>query len=171
MGGPMFDLDVFIEQCTETLGDPQPQLAIKEILGRAVSDPSGVAAALPPVEAELAPLYSSRLLTIVKVVWAPAMALPPHDHRMWAAIGIYQGAEENAFWRRGPEGIIESGGKALSTSEVLLLGDDAIHSVTNPRSHEYTGAIHIYGGDFMARPRSMWDPGTMREEPADGETV
>jgi predicted metal-dependent enzyme (double-stranded beta helix superfamily) len=167
----MFDVDSFVGDCIVALDESRPQLAIKEILARAVSDPSGIAAALPPVTAELAPIYSSEVLTIVKVVWAPTMSLPPHDHRMWAAIGIYGGAEDNAFWRRVPEGIVSSGRKALTTSDVLLLGDDVIHSVTNPGIRNYTGAIHIYGGDFMNEPRSMWDPESMREGPADGETV
>lgn len=167
----MFDVDAFISDCIAALDDPEPQRAIEEILTRAVSDPSSIEAALPPVKAELTPLYSSEVLTVVKVVWAPTMSLPPHDHRMWAAIGIYGGAEDNAFWCRGPEGIVPTGRKAVETSEVLVLGDDAIHSVSNPRARDYTGAIHIYGGDFMNEPRSMWDPASMQEGPADGETV
>ena len=27
----------------------------------------------------------------------------PHDHRMWAAIGIYSGREDNIFWRKVPD--------------------------------------------------------------------
>jgi predicted metal-dependent enzyme (double-stranded beta helix superfamily) len=167
----VFDLDTFISDCIVALEDPRPQLAIKELLSRAVSDPAGVEAALPPVRAELVPLYASEALTVAKVVWAPSMSLPPHDHLMWAAIGIYGGAEDNAFWRREREGIVRSGGTMLATSDVLLLGDDAVHSVTNPGNREYTGAIHIYGGDFMNRPRSMWDPESLTEGPATGESV
>ena len=167
----MFDLDDLIGACTDALGDPNPRLAIKEILAEAVSDPSSVERALPPRRAELVPLYSSADLTIVKVIWAPAMALAPHDHRMWAAIGIYGGKEDNSFFRRTPTGLMSSGGRQLSVSEVVLLGHDAIHSVTNPLGREYTGAIHIYGGDFMNEPRSIWDTETMEEQPADGETV
>ena len=28
------------------------------------------------------------------------MDIYPHDHRMWAAIGIYAGEEDNAIYRR-----------------------------------------------------------------------
>ena len=167
----MFDLDHLIGACTAALGETNPRLAIKEILAEVVSDPSSVERALPPQRAELAPLFSSPDLTIVKVIWAPAMVLPPHDHRMWALIGIYGGKEDNSFFRRTPTGLVASGGKQLSTSEVVLLGHDAVHSVTNPLRRAYTGAIHIYGGDFMNEPRSIWDPETMEEGPADGETV
>jgi predicted metal-dependent enzyme (double-stranded beta helix superfamily) len=167
----MFDLDGFIEACTGALEESNPRLAIKELLEAAVSDPSGVEHALPPERAELSTLYSSAELTIAKVVWAPGMVLAPHDHRMWALIGIYGGQEDNTFYRRTPGGIVTSGGQQLSTSDVTTLGRETIHSVSNARQHDFTGAIHIYGGDFVNQPRSMWDPNTMKEEPANGETV
>jgi predicted metal-dependent enzyme (double-stranded beta helix superfamily) len=64
----------------------------------------------------------------------------------------------------------EVGGKSLTTRDVLLLGDDVIHSVNNPlQSH--TGAIHVYGGDFIRAPRSQWPPETLIEEPYDLEAV
>ena len=48
------------------------------------------------------------------------------------------------------------------------LPDDAIHSVVNPIPR-LTGAIHVYGGDFFAVPRSEWDSQTLRERPFDIE--
>src|SRR4029453_5890234 len=33
----------------------------------------------------------------------------------------------------------------------------------------FTGAIHIYGGDFFGTPRSEWDRETLQEQPYDGE--
>ena len=49
--------------------------------------------------------------------------------------------------------------------DVQPLGDDIIHSVTNPTS-KFTAAIHIYGGDFFAAHRSEWDPDTLSEQPS-----
>jgi predicted metal-dependent enzyme (double-stranded beta helix superfamily) len=42
------------------------------------------------------------------------------------------------------------------------LGAEVIHSVTNP-VRRLTGALHVYGGDFFATPRSEWDPETLLE--------
>ncbi len=116
----------------------------------------------------MVPIYSSPELSILKVVWAPGMSIPPHDHLMWAAIGIYGGREDNLFYRRSHAGLVTSGGKTLDVSDVTLLGDDTIHSVVNPLQRLYAGAIHIYGGDFMNQTRSMWDAETLEERPADG---
>lgn len=94
----------------------------------------------------------------------------PHDHRMWAVIGIYTGREDNIFWRRptgNPNGRIEAAGaKALSEREAVPLGPEIIHSVINPVSR-LTGAIHVYGGDFFAVSHSQWDPEHLVEEPYD----
>ncbi len=97
------------------------------------------------------------------------MTLFPHDHRMWAVIGIYGGQEDNAFYRRSTPGartLVDSGGTQLVEGDVLLLGDDVIHSVTNPRE-VLTGALHVYGGDFFDTPRSQWGPGPREERPWD----
>jgi predicted metal-dependent enzyme (double-stranded beta helix superfamily) len=167
----MFDLDAFIDDCRQAMAESQPRRAVKELLERAVSEPEAVEAALPAEKAELSPLYHSDDLTIMKVIWAPAMKLPPHDHLMWAAIGIYGGAEDNSFYRRAAREIVASGGKQLTTGDTALLGDDVIHSVVNPRQHAFTAAIHIYGGDFINQPRSVWPPDTSEEQPATAETM
>jgi predicted metal-dependent enzyme (double-stranded beta helix superfamily) len=163
----MFDLDTFIDECLTASRADQPLLAVKEVMDRAMSTPAAVADALPPERAELAMLYASDEVTIAKVVWAPGMAIRPHDHRTWASIGIYSGGENNTFFRRQGDGITQSGGKELRPSDVCLLGDDTIHSVVNP-TEQFAGAIHVYGGNFMAIQRSGFDPETLEEHPWDG---
>jgi predicted metal-dependent enzyme (double-stranded beta helix superfamily) len=141
------------------------------VLERALAAPDAVADALAPTEGGLTMLHHADDLTVLHVVWAPKMAIYPHDHRMWAAIGIYAGQEDNAFYRRSGPGertLVESGGKQLTTGDAVLLGDDTIHGVTNPRDG-LTGAIHIYGGDFVNQPRSRWGPGPLEERPYDIE--
>jgi hypothetical protein len=40
--------------------------------------------------------------------------------------------------------------------------------VANPLGR-FTGAIHVYGGDFFGTPRSDWTPDTLEERPYDVE--
>jgi predicted metal-dependent enzyme (double-stranded beta helix superfamily) len=109
---------------------------------------------------------------VLNVVWPPKMTIMPHNHTMWAVIGVYTGREDNIFWRRldGGDGrrIEAAGAKALSEKDAAPLGRDIIHSVTNPIPR-LTGAIHVYGGDFFAAERSEWDPETLREQRFDVE--
>jgi predicted metal-dependent enzyme (double-stranded beta helix superfamily) len=165
----MFDVDDFLDRCQQAIGESNPRQAVREVLDRAVAAPEAVAEALRPTEGGLTLLHHAADLTVLHVVWAPRMRLYPHDHRMWAAIGIYTGQEDNEFYRRsGPDQptLTASGGKRLTTGETVLLGDDTIHAVTNPRP-ALTGAIHVYGGDFVNQPRSQWGPGPVEERPYD----
>jgi predicted metal-dependent enzyme (double-stranded beta helix superfamily) len=165
----MFDIDAFIDACLAARADPEPRGAIKAVLQDTMSRPEEVADAFRPTEGGLTLLHNTAELTVLHVVWAPHMQLYPHDHRMWAAIGIYAGQEDNAFYRRVADErrtLTESGGKELTTGDVLVLGDDTVHSVYNPRD-SLTGAIHVYGGDFVKQPRSQWGPGPREERPYD----
>jgi predicted metal-dependent enzyme (double-stranded beta helix superfamily) len=179
----MFDLDRFIADCREAVaGDPSHK-AVREVVARAVSDPSAVIAGLgEPIRAGVDGLYRSDTLTILNVVWGPHMTVMPHNHLMWALIGVYTGREDNIFWRRLPAGeqgraehdrgkqrrIEAAGAKSLGVRDVEPLGRDIIHTVTNPLPR-LTGAIHVYGGDFYAVSRSEWDPETLTERPYDRE--
>jgi predicted metal-dependent enzyme (double-stranded beta helix superfamily) len=162
----MFDRDEFIEDCRAANASGEPRRAIKEVLAEAVREPSAVIDALQPSEGGFALLYGASDLTVLHVVWAPRMRIYPHDHRMWAAIGIYAGQEDNEFFRRTGTTLVPSGGKQLTTGDVAVLGDDTVHAVTNPRDR-LTGAIHVYGGDFVHQPRSQWGPGPVEEAPYD----
>jgi predicted metal-dependent enzyme (double-stranded beta helix superfamily) len=165
----MFVLEEFIANCRAALTEHSPQAAIKEIVAQAMARPGEVERALgTPTWAELVPLHRSDDLTILNVIWAPGMSLYPHDHRMWAVIGIYGGREENGFYRRTPRGLVKAGGRQLDVTDTLGLGKSVIHAVTNPLS-QFTGAIHVYGGDFFAVPRSEFDPVTFEESPFDIE--
>jgi len=165
----MFDLDQFVADCRAARSQDEPRVAVRDVVQRAVSEPSAVGDTLRPIEGGLTLLHHDDELTILNVVWAPHMTIYPHDHRMWAVIGIYAGQEDNAFFRRSAPGastLTETGGKQLYESDVALLGDATIHGVHNPRD-TLTAAIHVYGGDFVNQPRSQWGPGPRQERPFD----
>ena len=163
----MFDLNEFIASCQSALKEHAPQLAVKELMERTVSMPGEVETALgTPTAGGITTLHRSADLTILNVIWPPGMTIFPHDHRIWAVIGIYGGQEDNTFFRRSPQGLDRAGFKALDTKDSVALGPEAIHAVNNPRN-VLTGAIHIYGGDFFVEPRSEWDPDSLEERPYD----
>src|SRR5689334_5067939 len=114
----MFDLFQFVADCREVLAADRSHKYVREVVARAVSDPAAAIAALgEPQRAGLNKLYQSDDLTVLNVVWAPMMTIMPHNHEMWAVIGIYTGREDNIFWRRVPgvPGKVEAAGaKALS---------------------------------------------------------
>ena len=169
----MFDLDRFTAECAAAATDRAALQAVREVVARAVQDPADVLKVVgEPVRSQVQTLHRSSTLTILNVIWGPRMTVMPHNHEMWAVIGIYTGREDNILWRRLPvatDGRIEAAGaKAVSAREAFPLGRDIIHSVTNPIGR-LTGAIHVYGGDFFAVPRKEWDPEHLTEQPYDVE--
>lgn len=167
----MFDKDQFVADCRAALDGANTSRNVREVVARAVSDPAAVIAGLgEPKPGGIVPLHRSRELTVINVFWPPNMVIMPHNHSMWAVIGVYGGREDNILWRRLPEaaaGRIEAAGaKSLSTRDVQVFGPEVIHSVVNPIPR-VTGALHIYGGDFFGVDRSEWDPDSLEEKAYD----
>jgi predicted metal-dependent enzyme (double-stranded beta helix superfamily) len=127
-----------------------------------------------PQERSLQCLYRSPELTILNVIWPIGHIVMPHNHEMWAVIGVYTGREDNILWRRLPDamnGRVEAAGaKTLGERDTIAFGADVIHSVVNP-VHRLTGAMHVYGGDLFGVSRSEWDPDSLHEKPYDMEKV
>jgi len=171
----MFDLDQFVADCRAAIAEDASHKAVREVVERAVAEPGSVLKSLgEPRAAGIDALYHGDDLTILNVVWAPLMTIMPHEHRMWAVIGVYTGAEDNMFWRRvGDEGrsrVEAAGARSLRVGDAEPLGRDIVHSVTNPIPR-LSGAIHVYGGDFFAVQRSEWDAETLIEQAYDMERV
>jgi predicted metal-dependent enzyme (double-stranded beta helix superfamily) len=165
----MLDIERLITDCRAGLRDSMPEAAIREVIERAMADPAAVERVLgPPTMGGITTLHHSAELTVLHVIWAPGMAIYPHDHRMWAVIGLYGGREDNVFYRRTAQGLQTAGDKQIGARGAALLGKSVIHSVSNPL-RQFTAAIHVYGGDFFAVARSEWDPHTLEERPYDME--
>jgi len=165
----MFEKERFIEECRLALKESDARAAIRALVEKVVSDPAQVVRAVgEPQRAGVETLYRADDLTILNLCWGPRMQFHPHDHRIWAVIGIYGGREENIFFRRDGRGLTRHGTKELNAKDTVPLGATIIHAVTNPLDR-ITGAIHVYGGDFFATPRSEWDPMTFEEHPYDVE--
>ncbi len=166
----MFELEAFLEDCKRLRAEYDTPHAMREAVQRAVEDPAALVKALgEPTQAGVERLYVADDLTVLNISWGPRMQFLPHDHGMWAVIGIYAGQEDNTFYRRDPEGgLTPEGFKELHARESIPLGPQAIHNVANPLE-KLTSAIHVYGGDFFSHPRREWDPESFEERPYDLE--
>lgn len=169
-----FDRDDFIQQCIDACeGSDTPCEAVQAVIERTMSSPDRVADAMG--EPEGGPVfttwYRSDFLTVLHVVWPPEVDLFAHDHQMWAVIGLYGGREDNRFYRRLSDGsIAPKGSQTLLKGDVMALDEKAVHAVAN-RSREWTGSIHVYGGDYFAPARTMWRGDPPKAEPFDADVL
>ena len=164
----MFNTDQIVADCLAAVRADRSHRGVLEVMQRALADPAALRAAFAtPQAGVLAPLFRSDELTVLNVIWKPGMSVPPHNHNMWAVIGVYDGREDNIFWKRLPDGRVEAAGaQSLSAGDVVPLGRDIIHSVHNPVAR-LSAAIHVYGGDFFADGRSEWDAEHLTEHAYD----
>jgi predicted metal-dependent enzyme (double-stranded beta helix superfamily) len=111
-------------------------------------------------------LHAEQGLTVLHTVVNPGFVSPPHDHRTWAVIGVYDGHEDNTFFRllEGSRNIQPIGRRALTPGEVLSLASEAIHRIANPLTRKLI-ALHVYGKNIFEIERSAWDPATGNERP------
>jgi hypothetical protein len=54
----------------------------------------------------------------------------------------------------------------INEGEAVLMAHDAIHRIANPNRRTFTGAFHIYMGDYLHSSRSIWYPADASEKPA-----
>jgi predicted metal-dependent enzyme (double-stranded beta helix superfamily) len=111
-------------------------------------------------------LYRGDDLLVLHGVVPPTPApVDPHDHQMWAVVGVYRGREDNQLFARAEGGSLEPTERfSLTRGEVRAFDAAAIHSI-QAADGVYLGAVHVYGGDLFATPRSTWRNGA--EHPND----
>jgi predicted metal-dependent enzyme (double-stranded beta helix superfamily) len=169
----VFDKDVFVAECLDAVRNGGGQRAVKELVERAVSQPTDLDELHGDRTADpmMTVWHRADELTVLHLVWPPEVDLFAHDHNMWATIGIYGGREDNQFYRRLPDGRVEPHtGKTLLRKDVVSLGPDVVHSVANP-TREWTAALHVYGGEFFTTPRTMWSKNSLDPLPLDPEVI
>lgn len=90
----------------------------------------------------------------------PGNASAPHDHGTWSVLGCFEGSEES-WWHETDHatGLRHVGSGVLRAGQVHALPADAIHAVMN-RWSALNGVVHLYGGNFLAADRHVWDPVT-----------
>jgi predicted metal-dependent enzyme (double-stranded beta helix superfamily) len=159
------DLDGFITdlRCARRSHDLS---SARELMAEAIRQKPLAAEVGDPCSSQI--LHCEPGLLVLHGVLLSDYVTAPHDHGTWSLVGVYQGQEDNVFFQRLPQSqqIEQIGGRRLGEGEILLLGPDAIHSITNPR-HETLMTLHVYGANIFAIERSAWDPETFEEEPFD----
>ena len=102
--------------------------------------------------------------SIIGGVWKPGQTTPIHDHLTWALIGVYEGEEREALYRRTDDETnlktarLEKVSERVNTKgHVTVLSHTGIHKVDNI-SQNPARSIHVYGRDIGHAERHSYDP-------------
>ncbi len=162
------DVDGIIREYSS---ESQILLHLKPALERLVSSPASVPAkAFTPRKDRFAmnllQMPEDEAYSIIGGVWHPGQTTPIHDHLTWALIGVYEGEEREALFRRTDDGSNPKLAKIQQVSErvnknghVTVLGHSGIHRVDNI-SLKPTTSVHVYGRDIGNAERHSYDPVT-----------
>ena len=120
----MFALDTFVERCRDALHTGDPSATVAELLREALRDRQEVAAAVKAWRekggGEYGAIHRAADLTILHASVPPGVESPRHEHTMWAVIGVYEGQEDNTFYRLGDGGIEEVGAASIREGEARV---------------------------------------------------
>lgn len=164
-------LKEFVATCRALVVGEHPIAEITQAMELLVADPSALAAQIP--EPVMGPgssvagfdeiLFEDEFLTVFVVHSAPGVQQPPHDHLISAVIGVYEGIEEQRYFRRDGGSLVRSGGADIVPGDVLTLGPLAVHAIS--ANIDWCRAVHVYLGALSSIDRSLFDPDTFEEEP------
>ena len=118
------DVDRFVDDVKRARMETESQKAVEEVLKRAVSNPRvrpEGSRRTSPRRASTPHLSRGRPDHPQCGLGAPLMMLLPHNHNMWASIGIYTGREDNIIWRARANAVEAAGAASLSEREVFPL--------------------------------------------------
>src|SRR6266568_1461713 len=116
---------------------------IKPLLEKLIKSPGSVPAeAFTPRKDRFAMnlihMPGDELFSIIGGIWHTGQTTPIHDHLTWALIGVYDGEEREALFRRTDDGSNPKIAKIEKVSEkihkkgqVTVLGHKGIHRVDN----------------------------------------
>lgn len=155
--------DAFLTDTRDAMDEGQS--AVAGVLKTALADPERFSAA---IRARPKPWFfaADDTMTVFCTEGRPGTASAPHDHGTWSVLGCFEGSEESWWHEVDANGMLTHvGAGILRTGEAHSLPADAIHAVMN-RWNEPNGVVHIYGGNFLAMERTIWDPVTYKSSPA-----
>ena len=159
----------FVADCREAARNEGAVVRIAELTEALVADPPAIMAEAKPIPDELPSmgwedvLIDDDTVTVMLMTTPPGIAQPPHDHRIPAVIGVFQGCEDQRFYRRQGDGLLEMRGRAIQTGEVLTLGKATVHAISTD-GPGICRAVHVYLGKLAEVDRTIFDPETYEPE-------
>lgn len=166
-----FDLEDFVAACVEAAADAEPMTAAREVVARAVSDPTAIERSIGHlVDDTLGLLHRSDALTIQHGVFPPGFATGIHDHGVIAVVGTWAGHEDNELYAEQDGRLVLTEARRCEPGDVLVMDRGTIHNVMAPSS-AWVAGLHVYLGDLRAQRRREWAEPSAAPHDYDGQAV
>ena len=154
-----FNLDEFVAQARDAAGRDKAVAAVNDLMSRTFANPEEIAAVIDPFEHDDEPLYEDQQVSVYWVRFDPHVKVPPHNHKIAAFLGVYEGVEVNELYRKTNGGIELVKTRRMEPGDTLSMGAEGIHGVFSEGDKASLG-LHIYLGALTAVEREVFDPDT-----------
>ena len=152
----------FVADLRAAAANDHPVRAVNAVMKETVADPAAVAAGVPDYEGEELALLETEELSVYCARFFAGQLVPPHNHKMPAFIGVYEGTEINQLFRHDDSGLSLVSEKQVGPGETLSIGGEGIHGVYTKDGRDSL-ALHVYLGSLKTVSRSLFDPESGRE--------
>ena len=160
-----FSMTEFVQSARSAAADTRPVSAVKTLMSLTFADPQGIAKAVGSLIPADECLYEDDEVSVYWVRFAPHELVPPHNHRMPAFLGVYEGSEVNLLYRQVESGQLElAKRRILSPGDTMSMGGDGIHAVHTEDDLPSLG-LHIYLGRLSTVSRELFDSETGQSMP------
>ena len=114
-----FSLTGFVRSARSAAADARPVAAVKTLMSQVFADPKAIARAAGSLTGPDECLYEDDGVSIYSGRFAPHELVPPHNHRIHAFLGVYEGTEVNLLYKQ-----VKAGQLKLAKRRVLNPGYD-----------------------------------------------
>ena len=160
-----FSLTGFVHSARSAAADARPVAAVKRLMSQTFADPQAIAKAVGSFIAAFECLYEDDKVSVYTVRFAPHELVPPHNHRIHAFLGVYEGTEVNLLYRQVESRQLKlTKRRVLKPGDTMAMGGDGIHAVHTEDSMPSLG-LHIYLGRLSTVSRELFDTETGRSMP------
>ena len=155
-----FSLTGFVQSARSAAAETRPVAAVRTLMSQTFADPQGIAKAVGSFISADECLYEDDEVSVYWVRFAPHELVPPHNHRMHAFLGVYEGTEVNLLYRQAESGQLElAKRRVLNPGDTMSIGGDGIHAVHTEGAMPSLG-LHIYLGRLSTVSRDLFDTET-----------
>jgi predicted metal-dependent enzyme (double-stranded beta helix superfamily) len=134
-------------------------------MSQTFADPQAIAKAVDSIIAAFECLYEDDEVSVYTVRFAPHELVPPHNHRIHAFLGVYEGTEVNLLYRQVESGQLKlAKTRVLNPGDTMAIGGGGIHAVHTENSMPSLG-LHIYLGRLSTVSRELFDTETGQSMP------
>lgn len=165
-----FEIQAFCTELQRAVTTADAESAVEHLLAKAVADPLAVAKAAPEFAGDEQCVLEEPMLSVYWVKFFAGSCVPPHEHKMSAFIGVYQGVEVNRLYSRSGEQLALLDTRRVKAGQTLTIAPDGIHDVY-PGDGKESRALHVYLGNLTGVERSLFHPETGEAIPLSADAL